>query len=145
MKIICIACRENKDETFFSFKNKQTGKRSTRCKSCHKEYAKTHYERNKAVYKQRARKSTVVYRKEISDFLTKIKLSSKCHECGENHPATLDFHHIDDSTKDFNISVPQGRNIEKIKKEIDKCLILCSNCHRKLHWSEKYKNALVTQ
>jgi hypothetical protein len=145
MDLVCVACKKSKDETLFSFKNRKIGKRSSRCKECHKDYMKNHYEQNKITYKQRARKSNIVYKEEVSKFLTNIKLNSKCNQCGENHPATLDFHHVDDETKEFNISVPQGRSMEKIKKEIDKCIILCSNCHRKLHWSEKYKNAPVAQ
>lgn len=50
----------------------------------------------------------------------------------------LDFHHCDPDKKDFNISsIPAQsweKNKTKIIKELDKCQILCSNCHRYIHY-----------
>ena len=71
--------------------------------------------------------------------LRKIQLinefGGKCQECGYNkNIAVLEFHHINPDEKDFSIS---DRNIkldwEKIKKELDKCVLVCSNCHREIH------------
>lgn len=45
----------------------------------------------------------------------------------------LDFHHIDSSKKDFTISSNCNKSWERIKIEIDKCILLCSNCHREVH------------
>lgn len=73
-------------------------------------------------------------------------LGSKCTKCGYNKCLTaLEFHHIDPKEKDFNIA----RCISKsgirwvdtkiipyhIIKELDKCILLCSNCHREQHVS----------
>jgi hypothetical protein len=62
------------------------------------------------------------------------KKHCSCEKCGEEHPATLDFHHIED--KEWNISamVRGGYSKEKIKKEMEKCEVLCVNCHRKEHF-----------
>lgn len=59
-----------------------------------------------------------------------------CTDCGETHPATLDFHHTDRERKDGNISqlVARGRPREQIKAEMQKCVVLCANCHRKEHY-----------
>lgn len=59
-----------------------------------------------------------------------------CAECGETHPAALDFHHTARERKDGNISqlVARGRPKEQIKSEMDKCVVLCANCHRKEHY-----------
>lgn len=59
----------------------------------------------------------------------------KCKRCGyDKSPAALDFHHIDSTTKLFGIS-SKGltRSFEKLKIELDKCIILCANCHREEH------------
>jgi hypothetical protein len=63
------------------------------------------------------------------------KLNSKCCRCGENNPNCLVFHHRDGDTKEDKISsmVNHGGSINKIKEEIDKCDIYCTNCHRKKH------------
>ena len=44
----------------------------------------------------------------------------------------MDFHHIDPSTKEFNIS-GGTKAISKLKQEVDKCILVCSNCHREIH------------
>jgi 5-methylcytosine-specific restriction endonuclease McrA len=58
----------------------------------------------------------------------------KCAVCGlkDDCNEIYDFHHIDEKLKDFNIA-HGSLNLEKQKKEVDKCLLLCSNCHRRLH------------
>ena len=59
----------------------------------------------------------------------------KCVLCGyDKCVAALDFHHKDDN-KEFGISlIGVTRSWEKIKKEIDKCILVCANCHRELHY-----------
>jgi predicted HNH restriction endonuclease len=59
----------------------------------------------------------------------------KCMVCGYKRcPAALDFHHIDPTKKDFSLSV-RGltRSWERIQSEVDKCLLVCANCHREIH------------
>lgn len=56
-----------------------------------------------------------------------------CSRCGEGHPAALDFHHTDAADKEMSVSqmVAYGYAVENIRAEIDKCEVLCANCHRK--------------
>ena len=63
----------------------------------------------------------------------------KCSCCGfEGHFSQLDFHHKDASKKDGDIAHMLWRsNYKKIKIELNKCILLCSNCHRLLHWEER--------
>lgn len=65
-------------------------------------------------------------------------LKVKCSRCTETHISCLDFHHTDPNIKFGNVSeLPaKGWSWERIQAEINKCVILCSNCHRKLHWLE---------
>ena len=57
----------------------------------------------------------------------------KCQICGYDRcEQALDFHHIDPSQKDFDIS-SNSYSFEKMKIEADKCALLCSNCHREVH------------
>jgi hypothetical protein len=63
----------------------------------------------------------------------------KCEICGYNKCiAALSFHHRNPNEKDFQISKTTKSWI-KIKDEIDKCMLLCSNCHSELHYSETIK------
>jgi hypothetical protein len=52
----------------------------------------------------------------------------------------LDFHHDGQSEKDFNVAdmAGQGLSIKAIQIEIEKCIILCSNCHRIEHYEERH-------
>lgn len=60
---------------------------------------------------------------------------SKCKCCGYNRCETaLEFHHLDPTQKDFNISDRDIKlNWDEIKCELDKCILVCSNCHREIH------------
>ena len=68
-----------------------------------------------------------------------IKLNRGCAICGYNESATaLDFHHIDRKNKKYNISamVREGFSMREILQEIEKCEVLCSNCHREISWKK---------
>lgn len=57
-----------------------------------------------------------------------------CQICGYNKcMRALEFHHKDPTQKDFGISRQLNRNIDDLKAEVDKCILLCSNCHAEEH------------
>ena len=73
----------------------------------------------------------------------KVKLKSieykgnSCEKCGyDKCPTALEFHHKDPKQKDFGIG-RKGltRSWEKVKVELDKCTMLCANCHREEHYN----------
>ncbi len=99
-----------------------------------KEAKKNYYLRNKEKVKQR----TYEIRERTRAWLFEYKSKLKCLKCSEDHISTLDFHHKGDEEKNSTISrmVHNGYKIESILKEIDKCVVLCANCHRKLHYEE---------
>lgn len=59
----------------------------------------------------------------------------ECSSCGYSRSiAAMEFHHRDPNEKDFAISVSGAtRSFESIKIELDKCDLLCANCHREVH------------
>lgn len=57
----------------------------------------------------------------------------RCEVCGYDRcPAAFDFHHVDPTIKDFTISQRMS-SFEAIQRELDKCVLLCSRCHREVH------------
>lgn len=68
----------------------------------------------------------------------KLKQGLKCQRCPENHPAVLQFHHRDPAAKEINLaeSIHRGWSKERILREIEKCDVLCANCHLKHHWDD---------
>ena len=68
----------------------------------------------------------------------KIEYGGKCSCCGYDKCFdALEFHHIDPKEKDFHLGRGRGFNIEKIRKELDKCILVCRNCHTELHYKMK--------
>ena len=63
----------------------------------------------------------------------------ECMKCGYSKcMSALEFHHINPNEKDFGISQDGlNKSWDKIKKELDKCILVCANCHREIHESIK--------
>lgn len=61
----------------------------------------------------------------------------KCSNCKNNDYDVLTFHHRDPNTKKFNLCQSWQKNWGALKEEIDKCDLMCANCHMKLHRKEK--------
>ena len=62
--------------------------------------------------------------------LKEIKESHGCHDCGEKNHIVLDFDHIRDKKHNISRMIHDGFSWKAIKKEIDKCEVVCANCHR---------------
>lgn len=96
---------------------------------------------NKEFYRKNKKQeiARVAKRKaDIRDWLTEYRRKISCQNCGENHPACLDFHHTDKEEKDFTIGNARamGWSKKRLLLEIQKCVVICANCHRKLHAKE---------
>ena len=108
-------------------------------KSKHKEYSRKNYE----VHYAKRRKALTARRQELKAQWLEYKATLSCAKCGFNHFAALDFHHEDPSEKEHNVNrlVSNGQ-FTKAYKEIEKCIVLCANCHRIHHYEEKKNPAL---
>lgn len=65
----------------------------------------------------------------------------KCEICGYDKCLNaLDFHHKNPENKEFALNTANyNKSFEKLKNEVDKCILICANCHRELHFSENEK------
>ena len=74
-------------------------------------------------------------KEQIKKWFELYKKNLFCSRCGETHPATLEFHHNKEN-KEMNVSemIYNGYSIQRINKEVAKCVVLCANCHRKEHY-----------
>ena len=77
----------------------------------------------------------------IYEYVQNMKSQLRCVDCGEQHPATLQFHHLNSEDKVFNISSAacRGTSLDRIKKEMQKCIVLCANCHAIRHHNMRNK------
>ena len=77
-------------------------------------------------------KNVVNWRKDKKRKLIEYK-GGKCEVCGyDKCVSALSFHHKDPKEKDFSISA-KSYSYERLKKEVDKCIMVCSNCHIEIH------------
>jgi hypothetical protein len=113
---ICARCKEHKPlNAFYSRINKKRMQATPYCKQCHNTYTTTRF---------RARKKQAV-----------AYLGGRCVACQGVFPYYVyDFHHRDPTKKDVQFNKLRRRSWEAIRAELDKCDLLCANCHRARHW-----------
>ncbi|MCK4500970.1 hypothetical protein KAU11_10775 [Candidatus Babeliales bacterium] len=120
----CPTCSLTKEDTeFYKDSRAKTGLASA-CKPCHLKLSK---------------KFGKVMRIKWQEYIDDI-LKPECTKCGYSKcKRALDYHHLDSTEKSFGIAQfvwKRGfteNNKEQMLKELDKCIVLCSNCHRELH------------
>lgn len=104
----CSRCGETDPSKFY-------GRKKTICGKCHSKYT---------TQKGREKKLKAVEYK-----------GGKCEICGYDKCINaLDFHHKDPSQKDLSFKSKRGWSWNKLKVELDKCILVCSNCHREIHF-----------
>jgi len=93
--------------------------------------------KEKRIYAMRANylKKAVTKRRKMIRKKAVLYKGAKCKICGYKRCFdAFDFHHVDESQKKFGISQDGlTRSWERVQKELDKCVLLCSNCHREVH------------
>jgi len=129
--MICRKCKKDKDVSGFHKESRKESGYATACKSCKKEIDKVSYERRKDKIAEQKKVKIDIFRQEYKT----LKDGKCCAKCGETKLYMLDFHHKDSEDKSFNIGEEAWRtlSIKKVKDEIKKCEILCSNHHREFH------------
>lgn len=124
----CCRCHEVKNKTEF---NKQSSKKDGlqgHCKECQRLWYRQYY-KNSPKEKQRLKKKREKLIEEKRSLLREKK-SVPCKDCGKSYPYyVMDFDHLEKKSFTIASSLPFN-NIEQLKKEIEKCEIVCSNCHR---------------
>lgn len=98
-------------------------------KEVERQYQRDWYQRNKALTKQRSRASNRRYSARNRAFLKEYKEKHPCTDCGGFFPSyVMDFDHLND--KRYTISNMQTLSIEALLAEMEKCELVCANCHR---------------
>ena len=92
---------------------------------------------NKEIKFNRCYNCVSKYRRYVNRLKCINLLSGKCSKCGYDDVSGLDFHHIDPKTKDWGVSYLLNKTDDRMLEEIKKCVLLCSNCHRKEHYEDR--------
>jgi hypothetical protein len=99
------------------------------------------YRRNHPEYRIKENEKKLIFYKKNRNFVLDYKKDKRCYECGYNkHTEILQFHHKDETTKWHSIANSVTHlSRDNILKEIEKCILLCPNCHYWYHFSEQQK------
>jgi hypothetical protein len=102
-------------------------------KAYHKEQSRKYYLANKEKVVARSKATRAVGKARWDTF----KRTLKCTKCGFDHPAALDFHHVDPIEKENLVSkLVSNGCFAAAMEEVQKCIVLCANCHRIVHYEE---------
>lgn len=129
---VCSRCKEEKPtESFSNDRTKDDGLRR-QCKSCDKAYW--------AGYKKVAHKKDKL-RHRVEKLKAIAYKGGKCYCCGYDdymYLRVFAFHHLDPTKKDLKFDFSK-RKFETVKQELDKCILVCSNCHAIIHDGGTYE------
>ena len=122
----CSKCKATKPASEFNFKNMLLGKRHSYCKECGSNLTRSHYQSNKRQYLDRNARTSARHRA-----LTRSAKLRPCVDCGVQYPYyVMDFDHRDGETKSFILSDVSRVTSKSLMREIEKCDVVCANCHR---------------
>ena len=130
----CCACGLEKSENEFHWKNKAKGQRQYRCKECWSEMNRDRYDKDPEYYRNKAKEWNSASKKKTITKIIDYLEEHPCVECGETNPIVLSFDHdtsANNKVLEVGAMVSRSWGWTKIKKEIDKCQVLCMNCHTK--------------
>lgn len=134
---VCSKCSKEKRHEDFFLRDKKTGRYHAQCKACYKEHRQTYYANHYLKYKDsyllrartRRERLRTIFRANMLEFMS----GKGCLDCGENDIRVLELDHISPENKSFSVSqaVKLGYSWDEVLVEIEKCQILCANCHKR--------------
>ena len=126
----CGRCGELKPVDDFAWRRRGRGQRDSFCRPCRSAYGRAHYLANKQRYVDQAREQKRKVTRERTAYLIEFFRTHVCADCGEADPVVLEFDHLRDKRFNIGSAVPY-RNWDSILAEIEKCEVVCANCHRR--------------
>ena len=135
---VCTKCSVEKPDDNFFVKDSRTGRRHAQCKACYKMHRQTyqaqHYAKYASLYRARAKRRRAMLRDEFRTNMLLYLAGKSCLLCNESDIRTFELDHINPQTKSFSISqaVRLGYPVPKVLLELEKCRVLCANCHKKI-------------
>jgi len=126
---ICKSCKEEK--LIEDFHMASGGYRQAICKTCESSYRKQWYSKNKERVKKQVSANNKRYIEESRVFIGKYLMKHPCVDCGETDLVVLEFDHLPQYTKSFNIGGGVTISWERLYAEIRKCEVVCCNCHKR--------------
>jgi len=126
---VCSRCKEEKSVDLFCKSSRMKDGYQSACKSCMNVSWTNSRKKKQKHYQQVAKDRESRNTQRIREW----KSEQGCILCGETFAQCLELHHLDPTTKEFDLAESRNKGWETFIVEADKCVILCANCHRKVH------------
>ena len=141
---VCTTCRIEKDNLEFNKNKAKKDGLNTICRDCSNKRSKLYYSDNREHHKAVIQKRNKKIRGSVRGKILEILNSNPCKDCGISDIRVLEFDHLPqyEKFKDISTLMRHGYSWQKIKEEIDKCDIVCANCHKIRTYNRRpcYKN-----
>ncbi len=125
----CVACKIEKELDCFNVNKAAKDGLQRVCKECNQNKVKSHYYEKRQLYIAKNKRRIIRVKEQVD----KLKTIG-CQLCLEKDVACIDFHHIESDKKEHSVGILiKDGSTGLLRKELIKCCLLCSNCHRKLH------------
>ena len=137
---ICSSCSLAKGLDEFNRKGRAL---QSKCKSCQRAYHRLYYQRNKPRFIAKNRRNKNRQRKRLRGLLLEVK-RRPCQDCGGAfHPWVMELDHREGTVKEAAVAnlVSKGCMDARLLEEIDKCDVVCANCHRMRTYRRMYEKA----
>lgn len=123
---VCSDCKLEREDTEF---NKHRNGLGSYCKDCSKKY---HSKRNATDEMRKKRRDNNLKRRNVARVkVMEYLLNHPCEACKEADIVVLEFDHLRDKEFDIAFAISGGYSWSRVSKEIEKCRVLCANCHRR--------------
>lgn len=135
---VCNHCGILKSVEEFNWRWKKRGERQRTCRTCQNKQKSNWYQKNKESHKANIYKNKIRNIEISREYVWEYLSTHPCEECGESDPFVLEFDHVKGKKRaEVTKLVRDGYSIKNIQKEIEKCVVLCANCHKR----KTYKNS----
>ena len=122
----CSTCKRWKPLEEFNRRSASRDGRQWACRDCNKAYHYKHFDRHIVQIRARHRRQVISNKRRLLAYF----LEHPCTDCGEADPTVLEFDHLRDKTANIN-TLTNGYPWKRIAAEIEKCEVVCANCHRR--------------
>lgn len=128
---ICSTCKVKVDIEFFGRNKSKSDGFQSQCKSCKSTTQRNWYQSHDVTHKVNVRINAKKQKAVLRDYVRRWLLENPCVVCGEPRLPTLDFDHVRGKKQDSVSSLVRSVcSLTTLQKEIAKCEVVCSNCHR---------------
>ena len=130
---LCPGCNEEKSIEQFALRNKNSHLRQSYCMDCEAGMKSEWYMEHREEQVRAGMKRRDQYKQILREYVWNYLSTHPCISCGETDPAALEFHHVrGEKVKEVSNILKNGAALQTLVTEIEKCDVLCANCHRKL-------------